>query len=226
MPAPLRGDHARLPCTAWPRPTPVPGLPCGVRDSRTVESPRLLYALALIQLAGLLLLGSARPPEIRVAEAERHEGQAVRVEGLVEDARTDASGRGRFMLVGDGSALAVRVQGEPPASGGWVEAEGRILRSQGLLVLHADAVREAAAPEAARPDWSEVARAPRSFTGKVLTLAGVVDGPSFGAQGFLVATGDGHWPAGGHVQATGSLSYVPSCLCYAFHALEVAAWTP
>ena len=187
--------------------------------------PRLLYGLAVLLIAVVVVAAGRAPPAIDPGEAERFEGQRVRVEGLAGDVRVSAEGTTRFTLIFDGEGLAV-VAPAAVEQGAWVEAEGRLGRAAGRLTLYADDVRTADAPAASAIAWPDLAANPGSFAGRVLLLQGVVHKDELAQGRYALPLGSGEWPASGPVRVVGSVAYAAECFCFRIDALQVDPWTP
>jgi hypothetical protein len=191
-----------------------------------VLPPRPLLALCVLLVGALAWSVAVRPPpDVPLADAERWEGQTVRVEGWAQDIRPGP----RFTLVDGGRALDVRTPQidahRLPGIGDWVRAEGRLSRWDGALVLDvdaadADALRVTAGPRPVQLGWSELAE-PGHWRGTLLRLAGRVEDGRLRGDGASIALGDGPWPASGRVVATGLLRFDPTCVCHRLDAREV-----
>ncbi|HET6399085.1 MAG TPA: hypothetical protein VFH47_05985 [Candidatus Thermoplasmatota archaeon] len=186
---------------------------------------RLLLTASIVLLAALQALAWRPPPQVDLADAARHEGQEVRVTGLVRDARPVEGGGARFLLVDGGHGLGVRTQ-EGGVPQGRVAVEGRLLRIHGALTLLADgAPQEVAPPPAADVALKDLAAAPAAFAGP-LRVVGTVEGGHLRAHGHQARLGDGPWPRSGPVEAIVDVRYEPRCLCHVLDASEVRPWTP
>jgi hypothetical protein len=95
--------------------------------------------LALVLAGALAAWDATVPIEVAPMDAAAHEGQRVRIAGVVT-AVADG-GEDRFTLVADGAAIDVRVgDAVPVAEGEHVSVVGRLGRVDGRLALFADAV--------------------------------------------------------------------------------------
>ncbi|HEX2066477.1 MAG TPA: hypothetical protein VHI93_06665, partial [Candidatus Thermoplasmatota archaeon] len=142
----------------------------------------------------------------------------VRVAGLAGQLRRFPGGW-EAQLHANGTALPLRGQGEAGfADGDWVEAEGRVARSGGRLVLfahRAEPTRLATGP--ATPPWSAVAQDPAAWDHRPLRLAGWIErGELRDRDGHAVRLAPGTWPSGA-AAVTGFLAYDPGCLCHRLH---------
>lgn len=188
-----------------------------------LPSPRRLTAVAILLVAVLPLAVPGDPPAIRPDQAALHEGQTVRVEGVVADVLPRGSGS-ELIVARDGTAVPVRTDEAAPPLGAWISATGRLGRLGGRLVLWADEV--AAAPSGAEPrlDWDALAQDPAAWTGRAVRLTGHLEGGRFTGDGHAIAVGEGSWTQG-PVEAVGIVAYDAACLCYQFHAQRVQPWS-
>jgi hypothetical protein len=186
---------------------------------------RILLGCALVLLAGLQALAFRPAPLVDVAEAARHEGQEVRLVGLVREARPLDGGGARFLLVDAGHSVLVRTR-DGGVPDGRVAVEGRLLRLGGVLTLLADAPPAPVAPPSARDvTLDSLAAAPDAYAGP-LRLVGTVEGGQLRAHGHAARLGEGPWPKSGPVEAAVDVRYDRRCMCHVLDATEVRPWTP
>lgn len=104
-----------------------------------MRSPWQWSGLALVMVAGLAAWETMQPPlALAPADAWRHEGQRVRMTGLVASVEDQG-----FVLASDGAAVRV-LQADPAVvAGEAVEVTGRIGRLDGRIVLYAQVVAPA-----------------------------------------------------------------------------------
>ncbi|HUR62884.1 MAG TPA: hypothetical protein VM241_00220 [Candidatus Thermoplasmatota archaeon] len=181
--------------------------------------PAPLAALSLA-LSALLatLAGALGTPTATPGQASNFEGQGdVRIAGLADGLRRFPGGW-EARLHGNGTALAVRGQGDPRfQDGDWVEAEGRVGRSAGRLTLLADRATATDAPDAASPGWASLAQDPAAWDHRPLRLSGWIErGELRDRDGHAVRLAAGPWPPGA-ATVTGYLSYDAGCLCHRLH---------
>lgn len=191
-----------------------------------MQSSWRLLGLSLLVAAGLQALVPAAPVRIDLADAPDHEGARVLVAGAVRSVHAYGPETSRFVLAADGHGLEARLDGLlPVGQGEWVEVTGGLDRSHGRLILFADSVQAGAPPAPAKPAWTQIAQDPEHWGDRWIKLHGrLIDGRLHG-DGVSVHMGEGPWPDQGAVEATGVLAYEPDCLCHAFHAHAVRAWT-
>jgi hypothetical protein len=188
--------------------------------------PPVLAAASLACSALLATLaGAAGTPQATPADAARFEGQGdVRIQGLADNLRHFAEGW-QAELHANGTALAVRGQGEPAfQDGDWVEAMGRVARSAGRLTLLSDTATVAQSTQGpATPGWAAVAQDPAAWDHRPLRLAGWVErGELRDRDGHAIRLADGSWPAGA-ATVTGFLAYDAGCVCHRLHGTAVPA---
>lgn len=99
--------------------------------------------VALVLAAALAAWDHAAPVSIPVIDAAQHEGQRVRVTGIVSELDLLDTGHARFTLVADGAAIDVACDDADVIEDARVTAIGRLGRIDGRLVLHADHVAPA-----------------------------------------------------------------------------------
>lgn len=177
-----------------------------------------LFAISGLMLAGLVAI----KPEVQViapAEAEKHEGQTVRLEGVVRDARIWQSGA-RLTVGLDGHGVSVDVDEWNGTLGSWVVAEGRLLRYGGELRLQADIIT-LSVPDAQHIPLAVLTATPEAHD--AVTIRGEVDKGWLIADHHRIRLGAGPWQQGA-VQATGAASFDERCACYRFHAAAVEPW--
>lgn len=194
---------------------------------RLLATPRRLLGLSVAVVALLPALMQGPAVALAPAEAAAHEGQRVRMSGVVTAVMRYPDGEGLVTMAQDGHAIEVR--GRPPPGlerGAWLDATGVLLRHDERLRLHADVMAAGAAPAPLRPDWSDVARHPDDWTGRPIQVSGMVERGTFGEDGHHVRTGDGPWPRNGAYHVLGVLAYDARCLCHVLHAHAVSPWTP
>ncbi|HUR62787.1 MAG TPA: hypothetical protein VM286_10570 [Candidatus Thermoplasmatota archaeon] len=171
-----------------------------MRRALRLPRPSLLVVASLLLSGGLALLaGAAGIPEATPAEAALFEGQGdVRMVGLLDNLRAFPDGW-QAQLHRDGTAILVRGEGAPVApEGTWSEAQGRIGRSGGRLVLLADAVRPLQSEDAtATPTWAALAQDVAAWDHRPILLRGWVEkGELRDHDGHGVRLATGAWPAG------------------------------
>jgi hypothetical protein len=200
----------------------------GANRRAMLRRPRHLVAAALVCLAALPLLHAVPAPAVAPGEADRYEGQRVRVEGIVVEA-TRWSQSTRLIVAQHGHALPVLVEGDAQVQpGAWVTAAGRLERFRGELLLRVGsehALVSGPAPRVARPDWSQLAAEPTKWSNRVIELNGTIEGRRFADGGIHVTTGDGPWPKRGAATVQGVVAYDAACFCYRMHAHAVTPWT-
>lgn len=191
-----------------------------------MHPPWRLLGASLLVAAGLQNLVPMDPVHIDVADASDHDGSRVRMAGAVRSVQQYGPDVSRFVLVQEGYGVAARLEGPlPVGQGEWVEASGRLDRSQGRLTFFIDALAAASPPPPQAPAWSQVAQDPQAWSDRWIRLEGTVIEGRMHGDGASVHMGEGPWPETGHVAATGVLAYEPKCLCHAFHAHAVHPWT-
>lgn len=188
-----------------------------------LHSPRRALAAALVLLAAShVLLADTGPARIGIAEAARHEGQQVELEGVVRSLRVDDGTR--LTLVAGGHALEVFTDDAAGLHlGVLARATGRLGRLGPDLVLLADAVEAGEPPPVPATSLSALSR-PDPPPGPV-RVTGTVEGDELRGDGVRVRLGDGPWPDSGRVTATVLAVFDPGCGCLRLHAHAVRPWT-
>lgn len=189
---------------------------------RIMANARALVTLCLLLLAALAWLADVRaPPRITPADAARWEGQSVTVSGWVSDVSRDSAGGQRFRIRDGGAALDGQADASDLRDGDWVEADGRLARLSGRLVLLVEHAAATRGPDALTPAWAEVADDPAAWEGMPLRLAGTITaGRLDDGNGHRLELGDGPWPpdGSGPVEVEGTLRYDEQCLCHRLDA--------
>ena len=188
-----------------------------------LHTPRRALAAALVLLAvSHVLFADPGPTRIAIADAARHEGQSVEVEGIVRALRIDDGAR--FTLVAGGHALeAFADDGEGLHVGVVARATGRLARLGPDLVLFADAIEVGEPPPVPTMPLSVLTR-PDPPPGP-LRVTGTVEDGGLRADGVRVRLGDGPWPDSGRVTATVLAVFDQGCGCLRLHAHAVRPWT-
>lgn len=188
-----------------------------------LHSPRRALAAALLLLAAShLLFADEGPARIAVADAARHEGQRVELEGVVRDLHVGDGAR--LTLAAGGHALEVLADDAEGLHVGVVaRATGRLARLGPDLVLFADEVHAGEPPPA--PETSLSAQARPDPPPDPVRVEGMVEEGTLRADGVRVHLGDGPWPDGGRVTATVLAAFERDCACVRLHAHAVRPWT-
>lgn len=189
-----------------------------------LHSPRRALAAGLLMLAlSHVLFTDTGPARIPLADAARHEGQQVDVEGVVRSLRV-RDGGARVTLVAAGHALEVYADGaEGLHLGAVVHASGRLTRLGPELVLLADRVTLSAPPPAPPTHLSALSRP--DPPDHPVRVSGMVEGGELRADGTGLRLGEGPWPPSGRVTATVLAVFEPDCACTRLHAHAVRPWT-
>lgn len=189
-----------------------------------LHSPRRALAAALLMLAvSHVLFADPGPASIPLADAARHEGRQVDVEGVVRSMRVQGDSA-HLILTAGGHALEVSArEAEGLHPGTVARVVGRLARLGPGLVLLADTVQAVEAPSAPVASLSALARP--DPPDHPVRVTGTVERGELRADGVGIRLGDGPWPRSGRVTATALAAFEPDCACTRLHAHAVRLWT-
>jgi hypothetical protein len=164
--------------------------------------------IAAAAIAGVLLLQTSTPT-ILPAEAPRHEGNMVMVQGLVVEQASRW-----FTIAADGTALRAWSL-EPPAVGQQVVATGQIEADPWILFVENWKTKSSEFPVLT---LAAFAQEPGAYLLKNIKITGKATGYQLASDGRSIKLNE---PLSGLVQVSGAIQYQPDCLC---HQLVIHSW--